>query len=173
LTAELRQSEIISNLIQYEVNSETTQAPGRKHDYAIVIMQDCDLLWDRERRNEGKPGTLNGILLYEAESLEQFRLKLPKGSDIWKRIRQNSDERYHVLEAAPPEQDTLGSGIPELAIDFKRLFTMSVEEIERQLASSDQATRRCRLLAPYREHLQARAAFYLQRVMLPLPHNIG
>lgn len=172
LTAELRQSEIISDLVQYEVNPDTSEAPNVTHDYCIIVMQDCDLYWDFAKRSSGEAATLNGVLVYEAETIDQFRPKIPKGTDIWKRIRQNTDERYHVLEAIPAEQDLLGKGIPELAIDFKRLFSMPPTEIERQCARRDQAKRRCRLLEPYREHLQTRAAFYLQRVMLPLSHNV-
>jgi hypothetical protein len=38
--------------------------------------------------------------------------------------------------------------------------------------SQNGAQRRCRLLVPYREHLQSRLAFYLQRVAIPEPHRL-
>src|SRR5260370_13788987 len=131
-------------------------------------MQDCDLLWDYEGRRQGVP-QLNEVRVYEAETIEQFRPKL-RGSDVWRRVRENREERYHFLEAIPKEQDILNQGIPDLAIDFKRFFTMPAVEIERQIGHENGAKRRCRLEMPYREHLQARAAFYFLRVMLPQPH---
>jgi hypothetical protein len=168
---EFRQSEIISNLSQYVVDPTTETANAVVHDYAIILAQDCDLLWDYEARKKGLQGQLNGVLIYEAEDLlEEFKGKLPPGRDIWNRVRDNRDERYHVLGSVPPDCDLLGTGLPALAIDFKRFFTISMAEIERQLALGTSAKRRCRLEMPYREHLQTRAAFYFQRVMLPLPH---
>ncbi len=94
------------------------------------------------------------------------------GRDIFKRIRQNKDDRYHFLEAIPPELDRQRQGLPQLIVDFRKYFTLPSDEIFRQCSfSKNPAMRRCRLEMPYREHLQSRAAFYLQRVMLPLDHN--
>lgn len=172
LANELRQGEILSNIRQYSVDALAGSATFVEHDFCVIAMQDCDLLWDHEARRTGRPPQLNGILIYEAEEISVFRPKLPPGRDIWKRIKQNQDERYHVLEAVPASQDLLGQGLPPLAIDFKRFFTMTAEEIERQCAVEQGASRRCRLEMPYREHLQGRAAFYFQRATLPLPHNV-
>jgi hypothetical protein len=58
-----------------------------------------------------------------------------------------------------------------MMLDFKRCFSLPAKEIYRQTALPDGAKRRCRLEMPYREHLQSRAAFYLQRVTLLLPHR--
>jgi hypothetical protein len=164
----LRQAEIISGLVQYEVNSATGEAPNVTHEFCIILSQDCDLLRDYESRRAGNAAVLNGVLIYEAEIIEQFRPKFNSG--LWKPVRNNVDERYHLLEEVPVEKDLAGGGIPSLGIDFRRFFTMPSEEIERQCAAGGGAVRRCRMEAPYREHLQARAAFYLQRVMLPLRH---
>lgn len=168
IDAELRQAEIISGLTQYEVNSETGLAPNLVHDFCIILSQDCDLLRDYEDRRDSKPVSLNGVLLYEAETIDGFRTKFNSG--LWKPIRNNVDERYHLLERVPVEHDLAAKGIPGLGIDFRRYFTMPSEEIERQCRSGV-AVRRCRLREPYREHLQARAASYFQRVMLPLRHQ--
>jgi hypothetical protein len=170
LGAELRQSEILSNLFQYTVDPVAGSASYVIHDYAIILTQDCDLLWDYEARQTDKDPLLNGVLVFEAETVDQFRPKVPPGRDIWKRIIDNRDERYHFLESIPESQDLLGAGIAALAVDFKRFFTVAAVEIERQFGVAAGAKRRCRLEMPYREHLQARAAYYFQRVMLPLPH---
>ena len=120
-----------------------------------------------------KPSDVNAVLLYELEPAADMKSKVPPGRDIWKRMIQNNDERYHFLEAAPTSQDLAGAGFPEVVIDFKRCFTVPPLEVYRQcgIPGSDGAHRRCRLTVPYREHLQNRAAFYLLRVSLPLPHS--
>ena len=146
-------------------------APNVIHEFCIILSQDCDLLRDYELRKNGAMPALNGVLIYEAASLDQFRDKI-NNSGIWKNIRINTHERYHLLEGVPAEHDVARRGLPSLGIDFRRFFTMPAEEIERQCARPDGAKRRCRIEAPYREHLQARAASYLQRVMLPLRQSV-
>jgi hypothetical protein len=85
-----------------------------------LASQDCDLLWDREAREQGNAGEPNGLLVFEAESALDYRKKLPPGKDIWGRIVQNKDERYHYLEEVPPELDLVGGGVPPLIMDLKR-----------------------------------------------------
>lgn len=170
LREELRQGEIIANLSQYVVDPATNSATEFRHEYSVILTQDCDLLWDYIARQKSQIPQLNGVLIYEAELWEDFKGKLPPGRDIRNRIQDNRDERYHVLEAVPMDADLLGKGFQALAIDFKRFFTIPMDEVERQLGAKDRAKRRCRLEMPYREHLQTRAAFYFQRVMLPIPH---
>lgn len=136
------------------------------HYFAIILSQGCDLLWDYEAAAKGESAELNGVLVYELEPAEKARAKI-KGKDIWKRIRQNKDERYHFLEAAPAALDLCREGLPDLMLDFKRCFSLPAKEIYRQTAQPNAAKRRCRLEMPYREHLQG----YLQRVTLLLPHQ--
>ena len=76
-------------------------------------------------------------------------------------------ERFHILPSIAPDFDLLGQGLPDLVVDFQRLFGVPTEEIFRQIASENAAMRRCRLVSPYREHFQSRAMFYLQRIALP------
>lgn len=170
---ELRQCEIISDVVQYVYRPAEGAADAIRHPLVIVMSQDCDLLWDYESQSQpDKHPNLNGILLYELHPAAEYRGRVP-GSDVWRRVLQNKDDRYHFLEAVPPAKDLLGQGFPEMVIDFKRYFTAPPDEIYRQCALTDAsgARRRCRLEMPYREHLQSRAAFYLQRVMLPLGHK--
>jgi hypothetical protein len=169
LTRELRQAEIVANLSQYTYDP-VDGAAETPHAFAIILSQDCDLLWDFDAIAKGQPAELNGVLIYELEPAQNAREKI-KGSDIWKRMRQNKDERYHFLEGVPAELDLCGEGLPEMMIDFKRCFSLPAKEIYRQIRLQDGAKRRCRLQMPYREHLQSRAAFYLQRVTLLLPHR--
>jgi hypothetical protein len=136
-----------------------------------VLTQDCDLLWDYQELQKGNNGSLNELLVYEAEAADNIRAKIPSGRDAWTRVFKNRDDRYHFLEEIPKGLDVVAEGLPALVIDFKRYFTISPRELYRQCELAHGARRRCRLQLPYREHLQNRAAFYFQRVTLPLPHK--
>jgi hypothetical protein len=115
---ELRQSEIITALVQFTYYPADDEAAETRHPYSIVLSQDCDLLRDYEARRDGDPPVLNGVLLFELESIDNIRPRLA-GGDILRRIKRHSEERYHFLQAVSPELDLLGEGLPELIIDFR------------------------------------------------------
>jgi hypothetical protein len=169
LGRELRQGEIITGVTQYLYDSGTELIQPLPHAYAVVLNQDCDLLWDYEHRNGGNGSPLHSVLFYIAEKTSDKRTKVA-GSDVWKRVTRNTDERYHVLSAVDPSRDLENEGFPSLAIDFKSFFTIPPDEVYRQI-SDGAAKRRTRLNGQYREHLQSRMAYYSQRVMLPAPHK--
>lgn len=173
LQRELRQAEIISNLYQFTYDVSTNEVIKTLHAYAIILSQDCDLLWDFEAKMRNERRDLNGVLVYEIESVPDIRARLP-GGDILRRIRRHGEERYHFLGPVPQDADTLNEGLPELVIDFRRFYTLPADEIYRQCAieGPDGAKRRCRLDIPYREHLQLRAGFYFQRIALPPPSEL-
>lgn len=135
--------------------------------YAVVLSQSCDLMQDFTARQGGKP-QLPDVLFCQAPTAEEIR-GLCGGSDIWKRIKQNKDERYQFLEGIPADCDACGEGVPELTIDFKRYFTVPTEEVY-YLIQSGQARRRCVLCTPYLEHLGSRLAYFLGRIALPRDH---
>jgi hypothetical protein len=166
---ELRQSEIITNLSQFTYAPVSGVALETRHAYAIVMSQDCDLLRDYKAQAGGGRRVLNGVLLYELQRELEIRDTPGINARVWRQIRQNREERFHVLPPVPQDFDLLGEGLPELVIDFRRCFTLPPDEIYRQctLDGPSGAKRRCRLATPYREHLQCRAAFYFQRVALP------
>jgi hypothetical protein len=170
LDEELRQAEIITRLFQFTYDPVAEEAIESLHSYAVILSQDCDLLWDFQAKVAGAHRDLNGVLIYEAEPVQEVRAKL-SGGDILRRIRRHSEERYHLLPPVPADLDILGEGIAELIIDFRRFYTLPADEIYRQcsIQAPEGAKRRCRLDLPYREHLQLRAAFYFQRVALPNP----
>lgn len=167
LSAELRQCEILSNVRQwlYDGGQEVSAII---HKFCVIVTQDCDLLWDYESRQASKTDNhLSGVLLFEAENYETKRFSLGAGTEPKNVARQNKNERWQFLPTVPAECDCSGTGIPELLIDFKRFFTLPPQELYRQCQMANGAVRRTRLLVPYREHLQARAAFFMQRVSLP------
>jgi hypothetical protein len=174
--APLCQGEILTALIQLVPKSWISDLNGAvvfdpvTHPYAIVLSETCDLLQDyrgaagsTDLMGQGLPN----ILFCQAETAEQLRGH-SGGTDIWKRIRQNKDERYQFLEKIPSEADRVGEGLPELGVDFKRYFTIATPEVYIRLAQGTQ--RRSRLGIPYREHLAFRFAAYQCRVALPRDH---
>lgn len=179
----LRQGEIISGLVQIqlatgterEFPSEDAEIPIRRIEfpYAIVISQDCDLDWDFKHRKE--PSTfldkvMPNTLFCELYPAEELRHR-PGGSinsGIWSRIRTNKDERYHFLQRVEVGDDAISEGLPELALDFKRCFSIPTDELYLQFVS--QAKRRCRIVSPYLEHLAVRVFYYHSRVALPADH---
>jgi len=145
---ELRQSEIITNLAQFEFDRATGQAAEIQIPYAIILAQDCDLLRDHELRSADKPSCLNGVLLYELEVATDAKPNLHGIS--WQPVTQNINERFHFLSAVPAECDAKGVGLPPLLLDFRRYFTLSPTEIHRQCQSAGGAARRCTMVTPFR-----------------------
>ncbi|MDT7533365.1 hypothetical protein OVY48_07975 [Sphingobium sp. SA2] len=169
-SCEFRQAEILSGLAEYTFDPETQEVEVTKHAYCVVLSQDCDLLRDFEDRQAAKPSPLNGVLIFLARPATDLKDLVNGG--IRKRIIQNDDQRYHVIEAVPATADAVGEGIPALVIDFRRFFTMSSKVLYYQCGLEAETKRRSVLSMPYKEHLQSRLAFYLARVALPNPHSV-
>lgn len=175
----LRQGELITGLNEGRANPEF-QMVGRRQieviarPYLVALSQDCDLTQDYVKHTEDPTKErpleciLFGIALPFGEQISRIT-----GSDIRKRIRQNKDERYHVLEATPPEADAKGDGLPSLLLDFRCFVTLPTEHVYWQTEPNRGALRRCRLVSPYLEHLQLRFAHFLARVALPREHIVG
>lgn len=142
----------------------------KTHPYALIVSQDCDLDWDfKARRGETSEDKLvPNILFCEVTTAAGLRGRSGINSDIWKRIKDNKDERYHFLQQIKPDEDALVEGLPELGIDFKRFFAVSTEAVYYQLTGG--MKRRCRLLSPYLEHFSTRFCYYQFRVALPADH---
>jgi hypothetical protein len=140
------------------------------HHYAVVLTQECELDQDfKARQGANKPDKLIPNLLFcQVSTAEEIRGTI-SGSDIWKRVWQNKDERYHFLQKVDAACDALQQGLPELAIDFKRYFTVATEEVYKRIEINE-AGRRCVLVGPYLEHLSSRFAYFIGRVALPEDH---
>ena len=178
----LRQGEIITGLVQARLVVETLETERREieqviHPYAIITSQDCDLIHDWQVRDtpssqldsKAAQKLLPSILFTQMTTADALKSQVP-GSDIWKRVRQNKDERYQFLESVPKECDALEEGLPELGIDFKRYFTIPTDEVYKRIQGGS-AKRRCRLASPYLEHLSTRFCYYQFRVALPEDHR--
>jgi len=142
------------------------------YDHAIVVTQDCDLEQDfRVRFPDEKPSDklLPNILFCPVATAVELRGTTGITSDIWRRISQNKDERYHFLQAVEAGSDAQQSGLPELGIDFKRVFTLPTDELYLRIELGE-AKRRSVLQSPYLEHLSERLAHFNSRVALPEDH---
>lgn len=171
----LFQGEIISNLVRLrlDLTSLGNSAPVMQREvykYAVVLTQQCELDQDfRARQGLNKPDKLiPNVLFCQADTAEELRPTIG-GSDIWKRVSQNKDERYHFLQKVEAVCDCLQQELPELTIDFKRYFTIATDEVYKRIEINE-AKRRCILVAPYMEHLSSRFAYFIGRVALPEDH---
>ena len=160
LTAELRQGEILTGVVQYDFDPVAEQGIAKPHPFSMVVHQDCDLLWDFKRA-EGKPPIINSILLVELHVPDKENMA--KSNSVWEQLVKNKQERWHFLHSSTANSK---DKLPDLIADFRRLFTMRPAEIYRQIQKGE-TQRQCVLDVPYREHFQSRFAYYLQRVALP------
>jgi len=142
--------------------------------YLVVLTQDCDLeqfysnLKNQKENNAKLNQFLPNILVIPAFPSEQARegnhlkelfdvAQDRLASDIWKRVKQNKDERYHLL---PPYQDFQ---VPELLLDFKTYMTVSYEDFSTSLSKNYLVT----INELFRDDLSHRFCSYLSRIGLP------
>jgi len=169
------QGEILGNVVQAHLRIDTIfdaepVVTFKVHTLAMVLSQDCELDWDFKAR-QGKVGVkrmIPAVLCCELQPANDLRVqgKPEIDSDKWREIKNNAVERYHYLPAVPPAQDALGEGLPDLAMDFRRFFTVSAEELYARLKKPE-PHRRTFLLSPYREHLSMRFYYFQMRIALP------
>ena len=185
----LRQCEILSGLIVFQIDLES---PGNEaessieaklanvtatpicHPYAIVLSQDCDLTQDFNYRykNRGKPrNSVSSILFCEATSADELVHGDEHGTifsegAIRQDYRNNNDFRFHFIQAIPDKYDSMGCGIPELGLVFKRFFSIPAAAAYQQIRLG-YAKRRAVLKSPYLEHFCDRFYHYNNRIALP------
>jgi hypothetical protein len=173
----LLQGEIITNLIQVRLDLATLGAEAASilevaHPFALILAQDCDLEQDFKARQQEAVSdkVLPSVLFCEVATAEELlgRVK-SQGRTSWDRIQKNKDERYHFLQKVEPVEDALKQGLPELAIDFKRYFTIPADEAYKRIEINE-AKRRCVLESSYLHHLSNRFASFLSRVALLADH---
>ena len=179
----LRQGEIVSNVIQERVaiNTIGTKKPmiiPVRYDYAVVVSQDCDLEWDWDARQKGeqqdekeekKRGNklMSSVLFCEAQSKRTLGSERGYNSGERRKISKNELERFHFLERLEAESKSLGDGIPDLTVDFKRCFSLPPDEVYFRLGSKE-LQRRILLNYPYLHDLMTRFWYFHCRVALPV-----
>jgi hypothetical protein len=172
----LRQGEIIENLIEVGPRIPpgqttidvrlNTEVDIIYHPYAVVVSQDCDLEWDyRARQGEAQDDKLlRHVLFCDLFSHDGVVVHGHLNTDLFRRVKQNQNERYHRLAEAPIYG--IEQGLPELYADFKAIFSLSVEFVY-WLTSSGHATRRGFLPSPYLQDFVHRLYTFLGRVAIP------
>jgi hypothetical protein len=178
----LRQGEILSDVIQVHVQIESLNPvveeitlAEKSHPQAIILTQDCDLDWDFSARNQPDGTTrlqlklVPNVLLCELIPEDALRGRMKeagiRGSDLWRRVEQNQDERYHWFASVAREHDRLGAGLPSLVADFKRVFTVPTDELYLRLQHG--VRRRSVLQSQFLQHFSNRFGYYCLRVALP------
>ena len=152
------------------------------HDTVIVVTPDCDLLGDFFYRFCQDASSLNDkdirarqsnllshVLCCEVYEQVEFKKSIAGGSDIWRRIEKNQDERYHHI----PSGQTLGqldNERPDFFLDFKRVFSISTEDLYKSLESAP-VLRRGVLPTPWILSLVSRLFNFQGRVCLPDPSD--
>lgn len=168
----LRQGEIIKDLfeLQLQIPDVGTLSQPQKfnpidHPYSIIASPDCDLEWDYKARHGQAPEhkQLTHILFCSLFLEGEVRLR-NINSELFKRVRQNQDERYHSLAPAPI--NGLEDYLPWLFADFKITFSLPVSYVY-WLVSSGQAIRKGSLPSPHLEDFIHRLYSFLGRVATP------
>ena len=182
LSGALRQGEILTNVVELQIKLETItsieaeadySAKPVKHPFAIVVSQDCDLEQDFNFRFNDVGNVrheLPSILFCQVMEAKQF-IKGPhnhlfNSSTFKGNFEKNIDFRFHFLQEVPAEFDLFRDGVPELAMEFKRCFSMPTAEVYHRIKLS-QTERRFHLLSPYREHFCDRFHNFNNRIALP------
>ncbi len=176
----LRQCELLTSVIvgRQQYDSLGTSTPAivfDSYDCALVLSQDCDLDQDHRVRFpivQDSDRIIPSVLLTMVSTASDvFARVAASNKKKWDRlnIEQNTNPRFHFLQAILPGSDRLNEGLPEFVIDFKRYFTVPTDEVYHRIAVGE-TQRRCALVSPYLEHLAHRFASYLSRVGLPTDH---
>lgn len=183
VSSALRQGEVLSNAVELQIvlgsiaetaSESTYEAYPIKHPFVIIVSQDCDLEQDfnfRFRNIGRQRHELPSVLFCQAMQAKEF-VKNPRHSSIFgsktnlRHFQNNDDYRFHFIQAIPEEFDTLGRGLPELGIEFKRYFSLPTGEVYHRI-KLDHTQRRCRLKSPYLEHFCNRFHHFNNRIALP------
>jgi len=184
----LRQGELLGEIWEHRPEHPPTalssdasiQYRSVRHPLVMVMNPDCDLEWDFQSRfpdestqstytpapEASKPNVLiSHVLLCDVYEKGNIINRVPPGRDIWKRIEQNQDERYHHF---PPASvcNSLREDLPDLFLDFKKVFGLPTESLYGGLRIH--AVSRIALVPPiYIHDLTHRFYGFLSRVGLP------
>ncbi|MBM3326022.1 MAG: hypothetical protein FJY65_03420 [Calditrichaeota bacterium] len=183
LPGRIFQCEILSDFPHYiPLHSQPTLVKQVNRSLVMGLSQDCDLEQDYNLRNdhsinvnekEAESQYLPFLILLELFTEDRIRSERKYlKSDIWRKIRDNNDERYQYLRVIQSEDDLLNEGIPASVIDFKRSFTVETSYVYHSIQSGN-IKRRSIVKTPYAEAILSRFGNYISRVALPAPHYIS
>ena len=148
------------------------------HGMIVVVSPDCDLLSDfynrfrldileLDEKDERKRQSqlLAHILCCDVYGKDDLRQSIATGSDVWKRVEGNQDERFQRIPCGEQPNHT-GREHPEFFLDFKRVFSLPTTLLYRSLESG-QVTREGAIPPPWIHSLADRLFGFQGRVCLP------
>ena len=161
--------------------SESASYTVVRHERIVVISPDCDLLndfYNRFREDIGQLGEtqerrrqsqlLSHVLCCDVYVKEEIRPSVA-GSDIWKRVEGNQDERFQRIPGGIQANGT-GNEHPEFFLDFKRVFSLPATLLYGSLESG-RTTREGSIPPPWIHSLADRLFGFQGRVCLPDPSD--
>lgn len=186
----LLQGEILAAIVEQKANAPANELPlGTQvdvtpisHPFVMVMTAVCDLEQDFDTRfsqsgsddipttndvSEREPKLVQRLvqhmLLCDVYTDDELH-PLISGGDIWRRIRQNQDERYHQLTSTSIAETDMS--LPDFYMDFKRNFTLPTSKVYDALFSKN--VRRVAVVPPVYVHdLMQRFYSFLSRVGVP------
>lgn len=182
----LRQGELLGPIWNHAVSYPPREVPwgqqvtvrSRLHDLAIVLTPDCDLEWDYEMRfltfvreepmipTDEHSLAVDRVLLCHLQDQEELRTRFTGKREIWNRVKNNQDERYHAIPAARIAGVSGPTFLHKLYLDFKKVTSVATGELyDGVLAGS---VERVALLPPdFLHDMIQRFAGFMSRVALP------
>ncbi len=172
----LRQGELLGNYFEHQslgVPTHLSEGEGVDfepvlHPLLLVMTADCDLLWDYEARDNasdraggeeiGLGAYVPHVLLVEAFRHAEIRNRDEINSDLWRRIKQNQDERYHHMGAR--------MWLDDLFIDFKKCVGLPTRSIYRGIRAGT-ITRMAVVPDVFLHDVMHRFYGFLSRVAVP------
>lgn len=146
----LSQGEILAGIWEHRPLEPPVQLPedapiaveSVHHPLVIVVSSACDLEQDFKVRLPTRPGEGHGmsedelgrhpaiiphVLFCDVYQEPDIRGRIA-GSDIWRRIRGNQDERYHHLQSAPVG-DPAREQLPDVYLDFRKTLALPTRRV--------------------------------------------
>ena len=161
----LRQGEILRNVIEYQPTATTSPIPIQPltHPLVVAMTNGCDLEREFEARGGGSASPSAHVLLCDLHDEVVMRPRFT-GSKLWKRVRQNQDERYHRLDGLAEAED--GDAEDGLYMDFRAAFSQPLSIVYSEIQEGT-ACRTAVVPPVYLQDLLHRFYSYLSRVALP------
>ena len=178
----LRQGEVLSNLREPRLQlpssnpeqAEALQVDWFVHRRSLLMTADCDLVGDYRARDQAPSENKRAEARRLARQLEyvtccplyaedEMRTGSGFDSDVWKRVRQNENERYHVIKLPTLEGF---EHLPDVYLDFNRTFLLPVEYAYSVIQRPD-VLREGPIPPPWCQQVVQRWSSYQGRVCVP------
>jgi hypothetical protein len=108
---------------------------------------------------------MSHVLLCDLFSRDEIRPRFSGAPDLWKRVEQNQDERYHHFDPSRVGEEPFG--LNDVYLDFKKAFTLPMDRLYEGILSG--STERVAVVREFYIHdLIHRFYGFLSRVAVPV-----